>query len=95
MFLIKKRSSADAHYLLPTVWLEVQKQPLADVLENILKNFDTFQEIICVEVIDFRPTTFLKSISSTSVSFCKTSVNGCFWNSMKVFVDHNIILNLL
>ena len=34
MFLIKKGRLADAQYLLLTLWLEVQKQPFTDVLEN-------------------------------------------------------------
>ena len=34
MFLIKKRRSADAQHLLLTLWLELQKQPFADVIQN-------------------------------------------------------------
>ena len=84
------RLRIDVQYLLVTLWLEVQKQPFADVLQNrcslkfhnICKKTPVLQ-LFLTKLLTCRPVTYLKSNSSTGVFLClfQSFKENLFWKT--------------
>ena len=84
------RLRIDVQYLLVTLWLEVQKQPFADVLQNrcslkfhnICKKTPVLQ-LFLTKLLTCRPVAYLKSNSSTGVFLClfQNFKENLFWKT--------------
>ena len=82
MFLIKKKRSADAQYLLLILWSGVQKKPLAEVLQLYLK--ETPRQMFSCEDCEIFKRWFLRTASGSNCSeLHNKSLDSYFFNLRK------------